>query len=122
MMTTGPARSSLPSVTRPSARSSIPKVGRRTPATPGPQVLTRRPGPVFAGLPVRSRATKGLLHASLPMRYPAGTVIHYDAQAVHSAPGFCAAAGRSGVVRTFLRILADASELHECSGCMLPAL
>ena len=35
----------------------------------------------------------------VPMRYAAGTVVHYDAQAVHSAPGFCAAAGHRGAAR-----------------------
>eukprot|EP00434_Breviolum_minutum_P032786 symbB.v1.2.028995.t1/scaffold3118.1/size63164/2 len=45
----------------------------------------------------------------LPHRFPAGTVIHYDAGAVHSAPGFCPASvqrrpGVTSVVRTFLRI------------------
>lgn len=45
---------------------------------------------------------------AMPGRFPPGTVIHYDAQAMHSAPGFCPASeekrGVSSVVRTFVRI------------------
>ncbi|CAJ1393076.1 unnamed protein product [Effrenium voratum] len=39
-------------------------------------------------------------------RFPAHSVIRYDAQAVHSAPGFCPASmpGAAPVLRTFLRV------------------
>lgn len=46
-----------------------------------------------------------------PRRFPAGSVVRYDAQAVHSAPGFCPASegssrrrGVTSVVRTFMRV------------------
>eukprot|EP00928_Gymnodinium_smaydae_P061844 TRINITY_DN45821_c0_g1_i1.p1 TRINITY_DN45821_c0_g1~~TRINITY_DN45821_c0_g1_i1.p1 ORF type:complete len:1094 (+),score=161.72 TRINITY_DN45821_c0_g1_i1:390-3284(+) len=50
---------------------------------------------------------------SVPVRFAAGSVVRYDALTLHSAPGFCPAAGRRGVtvkaddvVRTFVRVLA----------------
>ncbi|CAK9073355.1 unnamed protein product [Durusdinium trenchii] len=70
----------------------------------------------------------------MPIRYPAGTVIHYDAQALHSAPGFCPASeelrkarGVSSVVRTFLRISAydplwSLSQLSHFASLLQPQL